>query len=265
MRSLAFGPLAKNVRISLRTAPSIRGLGLLEAAQISSSNSGVVNRVWNISQRQFDPGRFGWKAEQPDLRQQVAHAYYQDMGVTSRLFSTENCGPTQITCQGYPSPGHPELADEKLDDLTFLLRTLPPPEPAAHTLHDQRAIEKGNKIFTAIGCASCHTPELQTTVNATLPSLAQRILHPYTDLRLHDMGEGLADHRPEFNASGSAWRTAPLWGLGHDHNSLLHDGRARSVTEAILWHGGEAKKARNSFRNISRKDRRYLTAFLESL
>jgi CxxC motif-containing protein (DUF1111 family) len=265
IRSLAFGPLAKNVRTSLRIAPPLRGLGLLEAAQFSPNKSGVINRAWDISQRQFAPGRFGWKAEHPDLRQQIAHAYHQDMGVTSRLFAVDNCGPTQIACLRYPSPGHPELSDEKLDDLTFMLRTLAQPEAAMHMRDRKVVIERGKKLFASIGCASCHTPELHTAVSAALSSLAQRTLRPYTDLRLHDMGEGLADHRPEFAASGSAWRTAPLWGLGSDHSSLLHDGRARTIVESILWHGGEAAKARNAFRRMSQAKRASLTTFLESL
>ena len=267
-RELASGSITKLVRTSLRIAPPIRGMGWLEAAEIVTTTRGKTNRVWNIEQRQYAIGKFGWKATQPGLRQQIAHAYHQDMGVTTRLFPQENCTSIQNACAAYPSPGHLELSDERLDDLTYFLRALPPPESVTRSSMDAPTwtlVQQGKKLFADAHCHACHTRHRRTGPAAALPALAQRTFRPYSDMRLHDMGEGLADHLPERKASGREWRTAPLWGVGGDHSSLLHDGRARNTAEAILWHGGEATRSREMYRRLSRADRIALDAFLRSL
>jgi CxxC motif-containing protein (DUF1111 family) len=265
LEDLSFGRVDRTLRASLRTAPPLRGLGLLEAAVISSGPTGRRNVVWNMSTRQYANGRFGWKAAQPDLRQQIAHAYHEDMGVTSRLFPQENCGPTQLACQRFRTTEQPLLSDDNLDDLAFLLRSLPAPPRKATTPALQSMVLQGESLFRQAGCVACHVPQIHTVVNAALPSLSKQTVPAYTDLRLHDMGAGLADGRPEFRASGRAWRTAPLWGLGSDTSSLLHDGRARTIAEAILWHGGEAERARRAYQQMTVTQRRALGAFLDSL
>jgi CxxC motif-containing protein (DUF1111 family) len=265
LEDLSFGRVDRTLRASLRTAPPLRGLGLLEAAVIPSGPTGRRNVVWNMSSRQFADGRFGWKAAQPDLRQQIAHAHHEDMGVTSRLFPQENCGSTQLDCQRFRTTEQPLLSDEQLDDLGFLLRSLPSPSRQLPSPATQSIVVQGEKLFRQAGCATCHVPRIRTGVSAALPSLSKQTVPAYTDLRLHDMGAGLADGRPEFRASGRAWRTAPLWGLGADASSLLHDGRARSIAEAILWHGGEADRARRAYQQMTVTHRRALGAFLDSL
>ncbi len=276
----AYGALPDGLLISPRVAPQMIGLGLLEVvpdatleklADPDDANSdgisGRTNLVWNVPQNAFTMGRFGWKANQPNLHQQNAAAAAGDIGLTSSLFPGEPCEELQLACREAISGGAPELSDEFLDKLTLYTRLLAVP---AQRNADDPAVRRGAAIFRGLGCGGCHMPTLETGPDNHLAELDGQTIHPFTDLLLHDMGPGLADGRPDFEASGSEWRTPPLWGLGlvrrvNGHLQLLHDGRAMGFAEAILWHGGEAEAAREAFRNAPRDARQALIAFLESL
>ena len=272
-----YQPIPENVEVSPRVAPAVFGLGLLEAipekvvlayadeADIDrDSISGKPNFVWDVVAQRYAIGRFGWKANQPTLRQQVAAAYNDDMGITTSLFLTENsAGQPQLTEHGTT----PEVSDEILDVVTFYVQTLAVP---ARRDVDNPQVKQGEQLFAQAQCASCHIPTLRTGVLTGVPSVSNQTIHPYTDMLLHDMGPGLADNRPDFHASGSEWRTPPLWGIGlirrvNGHTNFLHDGRARNLMEAILWHGGEAKASRQAVEQMSKTERDALIAFLESL
>ncbi len=272
-----YQPLPENVEVSPRVAPAVFGLGLLEAipeetilayadeADVDGDGiSGKPNYVWDVVKKRYALGRFGWKANQPTLIQQVAAAYHDDMGVTTSLFSTENsAGQTQLT-------GHsatPEVSDEILDVVTFYVQTLA--VPARRNVNDPQ-VKQGELLFAKAQCASCHVPTLRTGVLAGVPSVSNQTIQPFTDMLLHDMGPELADNRSDFRANGREWRTPPLWGIGlvrrvNGHTNFLHDGRARDLMEAILWHGGEAEASRQAVEQMSKVERDALIAFLESL
>lgn len=277
---LAYGALAPDVMVSPRTAPAMIGLGLLEAltdeAILATADpddrdgdgvSGRVNMVWDVVGARRVVGRFGWKANVPTVTQQVAGAFSGDLGITTSLFPEESCVASQRACSDAPTGGRPELSDETLREITHYSRTLA--VPARRQTRDPVAL-RGERLFRDAGCASCHSPKLVTGTTSPLPGLRRQIIRPYTDLLVHDMGADLADGRPDFDASGTEWRTAPLWGIGllpvvSKHTRLLHDGRARGVAEAILWHGGEGAAAREAFRVMAKGDRTALLAFLASL
>ena len=272
-----YQPLPENVEVSPRVAPAVFGLGLLEAipeetilayadeADVDGNGiSGKPNYVWDVVAQRYTLGRFGWKANQPTLRQQVAAAYNDDMGITTSLFSVENsAGQSQLTDHSVT----PEVSDEILEVVTFYVQTLA--VPARRNIDDPQ-VKQGEHLFAQAQCASCHVPTLRTGVLAGVPSVSNQTIHPYTDLLLHDMGPDLADNRPDFRASGREWRTPPLWGIGlvkrvNGHTNFLHDGRARDLMEAILWHGGEAEASRQAVEQMSKEERDALIAFLESL
>jgi CxxC motif-containing protein (DUF1111 family) len=189
-----------------------------------------------------------------------------DLGITSSLFPRENCPAPQLDCQAAPGGGSPELTEDRLQKVAFYNRTLA--VPAMRNLEDPR-VREGAGLFVSSGCAECHTPR-QVTGETDIPALSYQAIYPYTDLLLHDMGEALADHRPDFQADGREWRTPSLWGIGlietvNGHTRLLHDGRARNLAEAILWHGGEGERARESFRNLTREEREAVVRFLRAL
>jgi CxxC motif-containing protein (DUF1111 family) len=212
-------------------------------------------------------GRFGWKANQPSLRQQNASAFLNDMGVTTSVFKRENCPDKQVACRKRPLGMVPEQPDRAFNELLFYTRALG--VPARRRVGDP-VTSRGEHLFAQAQCAICHVPELKTGEYPALPLLANQVIRPYTDLLLHDMGEGLADGRPDFLAGPRDWRTPPLWGIGlsskvNGNASLLHDGRARNLTEAILWHAGEAERSREAFRAMPAADRAALQAFVESL
>ena len=274
-------PLPAGTMLSPRVAPPVFGLGLLEA--VSEANvlaladendangdgiSGRPNYVWDVAAQALHLGRFGWKANQPTLRQQTAAAYNGDMGITTSLFPLEPAaGQSQA---GNQPPGSPnaDLADGELANATFYVQTLG--VPARRDANNDQ-VRAGKALFVSAKCASCHVPRQTTSPAAGLPTeTAGQTIYPYTDLLLHDMGPGLADGRPDFRATGSEWRTPPLWGIGlsevvNGHNTFLHDGRARSLTEAILWHGGEAQASSDAVSGMSAADRAKLLAFLKSL
>ena len=276
---LAYGPLSDDILISPRVAPAMVGLGLLEAIPASALESladpndndgdgisGRVNRVWDVERQTRVVGRFGWKAEQPTIKQQSAGAFLGDIGITTSLFQSQSCTSAQVDCNSAISGGAPELSNELLQRVDVYSRLLAVP---ARDRFKGEDVLRGKALFYEIGCAACHTPNHETG-ESDLIELENQSIWPYTDLLLHDMGPELADNRPVFDASGSEWRTPPLWGLRfyttvNGHNRLLHDGRARGVTEAILWHGGEASQSKTVFKELEKSDRNSLVHFVESL
>jgi len=275
-----FGALAAGDRLSLRIAQPLPGAGLLaavdEAEILAKSDPGDKDGD-GISGRpnwRTDPatgkrllGRFGWKAGEVTLEAQNARAALTDIGLTSRLFPRENCPPVQRRCARSPSGGTPELSDTQLAELTFYTAALA--VPTRRQARDP-AVLAGGRLFVSMGCAACHRPALKTSATRGPAWARGRAIHPFTDLLLHDMGAGLADSFPEGTATGREWRTPPLWGIGLTRDvtgeeGYLHDGRARSLAEAILWHGGEAEPAKEAFRNAGRRKRDALVAFLRSL
>lgn len=273
----ALGDPGPGLHVSARVASATIGMGLLaavpEAAILAHADpddangdgiSGRANRVWSVATATHALGRFGWKANQPTLDQQNAAAFLGDIGITSTLLPTENCPPSQPTCT--PGSG-PELEAARLEATTIFMRATAVP---GRRLVDDPGVLRGKHLFRELGCSSCHVPRLRTGVVLDLPDLSEQDIWPYTDLLLHDMGEDLADDRPDFEATGREWRTPPLWGLGlqatvSGHERLLHDGRARGPAEAILWHGGEAQRSAEGYRALPAEDREALVRFLRSL
>nr|WP_277604282.1 di-heme oxidoredictase family protein [Pseudomonas capeferrum] len=277
LRELAYGPMDA-VLTSARVGPPVFGLGLLEAIDESTLRAmaseakpdgvtGHVNAVWSVERQRAEAGRFGLKANQPDLRQQIAHAMLGDLGITSTLAPEQNCTPAQQTCAHAAQGGDPELNALQLGDLHFYLAHLAAPARRQQT---EPAVMQGEKLFSAIGCTACHRPALVTGKHPLYPALTQQHIAPYTDLLLHDMGPGLADGREDYLANGRQWRTAALWGLGLSEritpsSGYLHDGRARTLEEAIVWHGGEAETARQRYVALGAQARQAIRAFLQSL
>ncbi len=277
---LGYGPLHPQTRFSARVAPPMIGLGLLEAiadadllanADPDDANGdgirGRANQVWDSQRQATVLGRFGWKAGQPTLNQQNAHAFAGDMGLTSRLLPADSCSPAQSACRSAPNGGMPEVSDSILASVLFYSRNLGVP---ARRQVDAPQVLAGKALFHQAGCAACHVPSFTTAHSASEPELAGQRIYPYSDLLLHDMGPGLADDRSEVEASGRDWRTPPLWGIGltaavSGHTQFLHDGRARNLLEAILWHGGEAEAARQRVLHYDASQRAALLAFLNSL
>lgn len=278
---LGYGPLdtqQEPLLMSARVGPVVFGLGLLDAVteqtlvalaqqQKPDGISGKVNPVWDIASQRTRIGRFGAKANTASLRGQIVEAMLSDLGITSSLLAKENCLPGQAACLRALSGGTPELNDGQLADLEFYFRHLA--VPARRNL-DAPEVRAGEKIFTDLGCALCHLPALITDKHSPYRHLAGLTIQPYTDFLLHDMGAGLGDNRPDYQASGREWRTPPLWGIGltelvSEYQSYLHDGRAQTFAEAILWHGGEAETARDRYSKSSRTERRALDQFLLSL
>lgn len=275
---LAYGDFPPDILTSPRVAPPLYGLGLLQAvpeadivaladAPKPKGIKGKVNRVWDAEQQKTVLGRFGWKANVPSLRQQIAGAYVGDMGITSPLFPDENCTAKQEACRHSPSAGNPELSKAQLDASEFYHFALA--APRQRNTGDKQ-VKRGSVLFKQAQCSACHVPQLKTGEFAPLPALSHQTIHPYTDLLLHDMGEALADHRPDYLATGREWRTPPLWGIAlaqkvEPRAGFLHDGRARTLLEAVLWHGGEGTEAARMVENMAADDRNALLRFLESL
>ena len=287
LTDLAYGPISPDIMISPRVAPPMIGLGLLEAVPeeqilaLASSEaakndgiSGKPNQVWSREHQKLMLGRFGWKAGIPTIAQQAAEAFNGDIGIASTMipFPSGDCTEKEPDCLNAPNGNsrsyqNVEVGDELFKLVAFYSQNLAVP---ARRKPDDAEILKGKEIFYRIGCTSCHNPKFVTGEAPGQPHLSHQSIWPYTDMLLHDMGEGLADNRPEGAASGREWRTPPLWGVGltetvSGHTLFLHDGRARNVTEAILWHGGQAEAARNKFAELSKADRSALLAFVNSL
>ena len=264
--------------MSLRNSQAIFGLGYLEAVsesdilalaelQKSQGLNGRPNYVRDDINDKMSIGRFGWKANQPSIKQQIANAFLADIGVTSPLYPEQNCPPVQKECLTEKFSSKVELRHELWEPVTFWTLSLDAPAPRDR---NKPAVKRGEKLFDTAKCSQCHVPELRTGKFDALPALADRTIRPYTDLLLHDMGPELADGRPDFRATGADWRTPPLWGIGlskqvNGSTSFLHDGRARNVLEAIVWHGGEASVSRDIFAKLSKREREDLIAFVQSL
>jgi CxxC motif-containing protein (DUF1111 family) len=284
---LGYGPLAKNVLMSPRIAPQLAGVGLLEAipdaeilrnaaeqAATPGPVKGQVNRVWDDFAQAQRIGRFGWKANVATIAQQTIGAFLGDIGITSTLLPRPTCMPAQADCIAARSGGKDggaEIDDRTLADVIFYQASL---APAARRYLDDAAVQRGEALFAQAQCSACHRPSYRTGPSPNpqfaSPSLSGQTIWPYTDLLLHDLGEALADRRPDFEASGRQWRTPPLWGIGlipevNGHRRLLHDGRADGVLEAILWHGGEAEAAKQQVLKMNRREREALVRFVESL
>lgn len=285
-----YGPPHPQMLMSPRIAPHVIGLGLLEAvreedilanaarqAEDGKGISGRPNRVWDEHHKDWVIGRFGWKANVGSVAHQVAGAFHGDMGITSTLFPREECMPMQKDCHDRIAQEAQwrtqrkqvavDIDDRSLDRTLFYTLTLAVPQ--RRNVKDAQVL-RGKRVFHEANCASCHTPKYVTGELRDFPELSNQTIYPYTDLLLHDMGEGLADNRPDFAATGREWRTPPLWGLGliptvNGHSHLLHDGRARNLMEAVLWHGGEAESAKQQVLKLNKADREALIRFLESL
>ncbi|MDC9726773.1 MAG: di-heme oxidoredictase family protein [Candidatus Thioglobus sp.] len=271
LTNLGYGALHPQAIVAARIAPALVGLGLIE--QITDEQilahedvddingdgiSGKANRVWSLETNKTEIGRYTWKASAPTLRHQSANAAVSDMGLTNPLHPNETCTSKQTECLKAPKGDYFEfdLTEPRLNAITFYLSNLALPS-------SKKSNKKGVQLFESTGCSDCHQPSYQLS--------SVKSIHPYSDFLLHDMGKGLADGRQEFLASGSEWRTPPLWKtyrvsqiLGKQKN-FLHDGRARTVEEAILWHGGEASKAKALFMNLRQDQRAELLKFVDNL
>lgn len=279
---LAFGALPEEAMHSLRIANPVIGLGLLEAvpeAQLAAladpdddNNDGIsgrMNKVWSPTQQKTTVGRFGWKANVATVEEQNAGAALGDMGITSNINPTDNCPSPQKECTQAAAANNTEVEfqEDFLIELTRYVRLIGVP---AQRDADAPEVVQGAALFRGVGCVQCHLSTLMTGDDAAFVELQNQTIHPYTDLLVHDMGPGLADNRPDFAASGSEWRTPPLWGIGltkevTGYEYYLHDGRARTLQEAILWHGGEAQAARDRFTALPADSRAAVLRFLQSL
>ncbi|MGI9503628.1 MAG: di-heme oxidoredictase family protein, partial [Geminicoccaceae bacterium] len=287
VEDLGYGPLHPEVMLSPRVAPAMIGLGLLE--YISEEDilanadpddtdgdgiSGRPNRVWSVESEKVMLGRFGWKAGNPTLNQQNSDAMAGDIGISNPLVpaSYGECTEAQIDCRSAPHGvserhgGH-ETGAEVMEKILFYSRNLA--VPARRNIDDPEVL-LGKQKFYESGCIACHVPKFITRKDDSQPAQSFQLIWPYSDMLLHDMGEGLADHRPEGDADGREWRTPPLWGIGltetvNGHTFFLHDGRARNLKEAILWHDGEGADARRRFVDLAKSDRDALITFLNSL
>lgn len=268
-KNLKYGSMSQDIMISPRVAPHLAGVGyldkvseeqILEYADELDSNrdgiSGKANYVWNVLTQKKTIGRFGWKANQPTLLQQNAGAFNGDLGITSSLFPNQNCSSLQSDCLSALDGGAPEISDKHLDFVNLMVSSIDRPK-----VKRLKNYEEGKKVFFQLKCQQCHRPSFK---------VEGKEVKAYTDLLLHDMGAALADGRADFLANGREWKTPPLWGIGaqkevNGHTYLLHDGRARNVEEAILWHGGEAEKSKQMYKALSEEERESLLNFVNSL
>ncbi|MBK1713072.1 thiol oxidoreductase [Rubrivivax gelatinosus] len=269
-RELGYGAL-RPVLLSPRVGSVVYGLGLLQAVPDAALQAlartprpdgirGRLNRVWDPVTQRPAIGRFGWKANAASVQAQVLQAALGDLGLTSDVLPAANCMPAQTACRARARHEEVDLAPAEVQALAFYMSRLAPPAPRKA---GDPAVERGRRLFEQANCSACHLPALPQPAGAE-PAAA------YTDLLLHDMGPGLADGRPDFRAGGRDWRTAPLWGIGlvptvNGHSEYLHDGRARNLHEAVLWHDGEARQSRRRFERMTAADQGALLAFLASL
>jgi CxxC motif-containing protein (DUF1111 family) len=293
--TLAFESAAPDT-VSLRAAQPMIGTGLLEAvpeadilARVRSTPDadgvkGTANFVFDPESGAVRLGRFGWKASKATLRHQAAAALLLDMAVTSPVYRNRSCNTDPAGCAS--APAQKGISEADLQSISQYLALVAVPAqrslssgfpkgvaPLDEHRVDQAQVSAGARLFDGMRCAACHTMEMKTGPGHLFAELRNQTIKPYTDLLLHDMGPGLADKLVEGQAKGSMWRTAPLWGIGYTEKVMgnkaqvgyLHDGRARDLTEAIMWHGGEADRARQRFEQLSKTDRAALLAFLKSL
>lgn len=284
VRNLGYGPLHPDTVISPRLAPPMLGLGLLEAihegdilawanADKPDGIKGKPNWALTASGERV-LGRFSWKAGQADVHHQAATAFSNDMGLSTSIHPEHHgdCTEVQEACRRAPHGAQDHLGEHEVPErlaefVTFYSQNLALPQ--RRDVDDPRVLA-GKRLFYDSQCIACHVPKYVTSRNARSPEHRFQLIWPYTDLLLHDMGPGLADGQVEGEAGGSEWRTPPLWGIGltktvNPDATWLHDGRARSLLEAILWHGGEAQAARDRVVAMTPQERENLLRFLESL
>lgn len=287
IRDLGYGAMQPDTMISPRIAPQMIGLGLLEAIKVSDLEanadpddrdgdgiSGRLNRVWSFHYSRVVPGRFGWKAGTATVDEQSQSAFFTDIGISVPLHrdASGDCTQRQPACQEVPNGNSAQYENLETPSQTtawtaLYSRNLAVPKRRAAGAPE---VLRGKQLFYETGCIDCHKPKYITAEETIDPEHAGQLIWPYTDLLLHDMGDGLADRRPEGEAGGREWRTAPLWGIGlsasvNGNRYFLHDGRARTVLEAILWHGGEAQASRDRVAAMSRLQRAELIRFIQSL
>ncbi|MBD1583800.1 di-heme oxidoreductase family protein [Pseudoalteromonas sp. S16_S37] len=283
LEQLGYGKLEPNTVLSPRYAPAIYGMGLIDAISEQDllaqqdfddlNGDGIktqYNMVKNAQTGQLQIGRFGFKGLHATLEQQVAGAFVNDIGITNPIFPEEACTDVQLMCRTAASVDPKGTLDipKKLHDLTvYMNKTLAVPK--ARDLTSERA-QQGRTLFYQLRCDSCHTPTYKTRPDYPIAALQAQQIYPYSDFALHDMGKELADEGIENLASGAQWRTPPLWGIGlqkrvQGFEAYLHDGRARTLEEAILWHGGEAHEIKKHFMNLSAKQRSALIYFLQQI
>jgi len=263
--------------IGPRIAPHLLGMGLLDLVAEATileyadpddvNGDGISGRPhWVTEEGERRIGRFGWKAINSTLRTQNAGAMHQDMGLTTPVNSSENCTEQQEICTTAGSSGSPEVSETSLMAVVHFMTALGVPE---RRIEDQAAFDEGARLFESIGCAACHRPTMVTGTSGKFASLSNQTIYPYTDLLLHDMGEGLSDGVVENNATASEWRTPPLWGIGiveqKEGARFLHDGRATTIKEAVQHHGGEAAAARNRFLQLDTVQTERLMQFLRGI
>ncbi len=267
LNNLQYGNLEAINTLSPRRAPMLTGLGLIDRIPESQIRayadpddtdgdgiSGKENRVWSLKSKKWQLGRFGWKASQPNILEQTANAFFEDMSLTSTLYEDENCTSHQLKClQAYHSQGI-DVPDARLEAVAFYLTNIKSPR-AVETPH-------GKALFESIGCSSCHRSNYKLEDDL--------VVNPYSDFLLHDMGPNLSGGLPSFKARPAEWRTAPLWGIGlakklNPDAGYLHDGRARTIEEAILWHSGEASQSQKNYSHLTPDERTYILNFLDNL
>ncbi|MEO0328250.1 MAG: di-heme oxidoredictase family protein [Pseudomonadota bacterium] len=287
IKELAHGPLEPGTTLSPRIAQPMIGLGLIEAihpadiyrlADASDADndgiSGKASVVRDVTKEKLTLGKFGWKASQPNLLKQNDDAFSGDIGISSPIIGNHfgDCTEYQTACLQMATGVQPRLGDTETPDPIMGLVTFYTANLAVPARRDvsEKPVLAGKKLFYEIGCASCHNPKFVTRRDTPSDEHAFQLIWPYSDFLLHDMGEGLADNQPVGVANGQEWRTPPLWGIGltktvNGHTFFLHDGRARNLKEAILWHGGEGKPSRDRFKELEKQDREALIQFLGSL
>ncbi|HEX4025362.1 MAG TPA: di-heme oxidoredictase family protein [Steroidobacteraceae bacterium] len=276
LTDLRYGALSAHTIVKPRLAPALFGDGLLEAVpqsaitgqgsagQAPAAPAGAPAWQWQDGGRRL--GRFGWQGASISVREQTGKAFAREMGLTNSVIGSDDCTAVQSACRAQPNGGSPEVSDDLFDAVVAFERWLAVPRlPGSDA--DSRA---PNTLFVQIGCAACHRPRLPVMLPRADGSIARAIIAPYTDLRLHDLGAELADRDAGGHTVATAWRTAPLWGLGYrvhrEHvPTFLHDGRARTIEEAILWHDGKARAARSAFEQLTAAQRRALLQWLAML
>ncbi len=283
IRNLGYGEMHPDTLVGIRNAPPIHGVGLLAMIKQSDIDkntdpedtdqdgiSGRINMTWDFEKNQPQPGRFGLKANKASVRFQVAAALQGDMGISNPVFPTQPCTEKQTRCNqsihGNNKDGI-EIPEKLLTLIVNFNMSIGVPE---RRKPDHPVVLKGRALFYQSECSACHTPNYITGNSVEFPHLSEQNIWPYTDLLIHDMGEGLADGRPDYLATGSEWRTSPLWSVGlsqavNGSKNFLHDGRARNIEEAILWHGGEAEHSKNLFTQLNKNQRQALMSFVRSL
>lgn len=277
---LAGLPRLDGYHLGPRISPQLVGMGLLDLvpeAQILEYADAADANADGVSGRPHwltpggapeagQLGRFGWKAIHATLRAQSAGALHQDMGLTTSVHPQENCSTAQAVCGAAPNGGAPEVSDASLAAVVDFMTVLAVPE---RRVVDQVQFDQGARLFDRAGCVACHRPTLQTGSSQQFPTLSGQTIYAYTDLLLHDMGAALSDGIREKNANPQEWRTPPLWGLGLVEQQasarFLHDGRAKTIAEAIGWHGGEAQKSRDAYASLSDAERKAFLLFLRGI